>query len=180
MGYQTDSSNGERNSITEAAMRHVYYLKGYEKPSTKAPERTRIMIDGTINFLLGNSSDAGEIGKKRNRKKKMSKIEKIMKHSPKALRKAFRYACYAIGDNSTFANLATVMSRYIMSKKLVANDDEAKRLKIQFPIGLKKHDVRDWFVKHNGKSWKMKIKPKLTADHIKGRLCWAINMKDRI
>ncbi|GFH55186.1 predicted protein [Chaetoceros tenuissimus] len=180
MGYRTDSSNGERDRITEAAMRHVYYLKGYDPPQTKAPERTRLMIDGTINFLQGNSSDTGKIGRKRIRKKKMSKTEKIMKHSPKALRKAFRYACYAIGDNSTFTDIAKVMTRYIMSKKLVANDDQAKRLKIQFPINLKKHDVRDWFLKHNGKSRKMKIKPKLTADHIKGRLRWAIDMKKRI
>lgn len=142
MGYRTESSNGERDRITKAAMRHVYYLKGYDPPQTKAPERTRLMIDGTINFLQGNSSDTGKIGKKRIRKKKMSKTEKIMKHSPKALRKAFRYACYAIGDNSTFTDIARVMTRYIMSKKLVANDDEAKRLKIQFPLTISRAVLR--------------------------------------
>ncbi|GFH50772.1 predicted protein [Chaetoceros tenuissimus] len=36
MGYWTDSSNIERDRITETTMWHVYYLKGYKKPSTRA------------------------------------------------------------------------------------------------------------------------------------------------
>ncbi|GFH56775.1 predicted protein [Chaetoceros tenuissimus] len=177
LGYNKSSSNKEKTKIANAARRHVYYILGYDKePPSKDLRRVFEYLDPYAKFAKDESADIPDkIGTKRKRKERESKVGKIMKINPKAMKTAFRYANYAIGTDEPFKRIAKTMA-----EKLTKDEELLPQGTIERPIKLTKDDLRNWFNNHGGKCKKPVVRPRLTEDHKKRRREWCPKMKKHV
>ncbi len=177
LGYNESASNKEKTKIANAARRYVYFSIGYNKePPSKDLSRVFQYLDPYAKFAKGESADIpDEIGKKRKRKERESKVGKIMKINDKAMKIAFRYANYAIGTDEPFTRLAKTMA-----EKLTKDEELLPPGTIERPIKLTKDDLRNWFNKYGGKCKKPVVRPRLTEDHKKRRQEWCPMMKKHV